>query len=546
MNRHPSTLLLQLEHLSLSIGGQPLIHDLTLSIAAGEVLALVGESGSGKSLTAMSILGLLPPDAQATGRILLDGEDLLRKSEPALNAIRGRAIGMVFQEPMTALNPLMTIVDQVAEVLRVHRSSPARSALAQAQALLERVGLPAAEFGLDRYPHQLSGGQRQRVAIAIAIALQPRLLIADEPTTALDVTTQAQILALLQRLAREEGCALLLVTHDLAVVAELADRVAVLRRGRLVEQGLAEQVLARPAQDYTASLLDNSLLRPLPRGQAIQAGTPLLEVRQLVREYRRGGSLFKRATAVRAVDQVSLTVQPGETVGLVGESGCGKSTLLRTVLGLDRAQSGQILLQGQAFDGRQAALRRVVQIVFQDPYGSFDPRWQVWQLVAEPLHLLADKPSPADARRRVERLLEKVGLSAADAERYPHQFSGGQRQRIAIARALITEPALVVLDEAVSALDVSVRAQILALLAALSRELGVSYLFVSHDLSVVRAITDRVYVMAKGRIVESGPTQALFEQPRQAYTASLIAATPDLARALARRRHQAQAVAAAV
>jgi len=535
MSSHSAQALLHIEQLGLCIHGQALIHELSLSIAPGEILGLVGESGSGKSLTALSILGLLPRGAHTSGRILLDGVDLLRQSDAALNAIRGRDIGMVFQEPMTALNPLMSIGQQISEVLQLHRPRSARATRAHAQELLERVGLPAAEFGLERYPHQLSGGQRQRVAIAMAIALHPKLLIADEPTTALDVTTQAQILALLQRLAREEGCALLLVTHDLAVVAELADRVAVLRRGHLVEQGATQRVLTRPEHDDTARLLEHSLIQRLPHGRAVQHGTPLLEVRQLVREYRRGGGLFKRASVLRAVDQVSLTVQPGETVGLVGESGCGKSTLLRAVLGLDRIQGGEILLQGQAFDGRSTTQRRIVQIVFQDPYGSFDPRWKVWQLVAEPLHLLAEPPSPAQARERVATLLEKVGLKAADADRYPHQFSGGQRQRIAIARALITEPALVVLDEAVSALDVSIRAQILALLAALSRELGVAYLFVSHDMSVVRAITDRVYVMAKGRIVESGATQALFEAPQEAYTASLIAATPDLERALGAR-----------
>ncbi len=557
MKHSPQRPLLQIEQLQVSISGQPLIHELTLSLAPGEILGLVGESGSGKSLTALSILGLLPRGAQATGRILLDGRDLLAQNEAALNAMRGRDIGMVFQEPMTALNPLINIGDQVAEVLRVHRATSWRAARLRAQELLERVGLPAAAFGLDRYPHQLSGGQRQRVAIAMAIALQPKLLIADEPTTALDVTTQAQILALLQRLVREEGCALLLVTHDLAVVAERADQVAVLRDGRLVEQGQAELVLARPEQPYTASLLSHSRvqrLRGLLEAEPGQEGTPLLEVRELVREYRHGGGLFKPASVFRAVDQVSLTVQPGETVGLVGESGCGKSTLLRCILGLDRPQAGQILLQGQVFNARQTrptgateqmALRRIVQIVFQDPYGSFDPRWRVWQLVAEPLHLLASRPAPDEARRRAVLLLEKVGLTAADADRYPHQFSGGQRQRIAIARALIAEPALVVLDEAVSALDMSIRAQILALLAALSRELGVSYLFVSHDMSVVRAITDRVYVMAKGRIVESGTTQSLFDQPQHDYTASLVAATPDLERALATRARQAQAAVSA-
>jgi len=533
------TALLSIEQLQVCIAGRPLIHGLDLQLRAGQILGLVGESGSGKSLTALSILGLLPRGAQRAGRILLDGEDLLTKSERALNAIRGRDIGMVFQEPMTALNPLIPIGEQVAEVLRLHGGLARRAALARAAELLERVGLPAARFGLERYPHQLSGGQRQRVAIAIAIALKPRLLIADEPTTALDVSTQAQILELLRRLVREEGCALLLVTHDLAVVAELADRVAVLREGGVVEEGAAQSVLSHPREAYTQGLLQHSRLpRQAPRYGDRSDGAdaaPLLEVRELVREYRLGGGLFAKPTGLRAVDGVSLTVRPGETVGLVGESGCGKSTLLRAILGLDAPQGGEIRLQGQVYTGREPALRRRVQIVFQDPYGSFDPRWRVWQLVAEPLHLLGRMPDPAECRRRVGALLEQVGLRAADAERFAHEFSGGQRQRIAIARALITEPALIVLDEAVSALDVSIRAQILALLARLARERGIAYLFVSHDLAVVRAITERVYVMAQGRIVESGATQEVFEAPQHPYTARLLAATPDLERALAAR-----------
>jgi peptide/nickel transport system ATP-binding protein len=378
----------------------------------------------------------------------------------------------------------------------------------------------------------------------MAIALKPRLLVADEPTTALDVGTQAQILALLQRLVREDGSALLLVTHDLAVVAELADRVAVLRQGRLVEQGEAVQVLSQPRESYTAGLLaDSRLRRDLPASaSATRPATdapPLLAVQALVREYRLGGGLWTKPTRLRAVDGVSLTVQAGETVGLVGESGCGKSTLLRSVLGLEPLQGGEIRLRGQPCTGPQAALRRSVQIVFQDPYGSFDPRWRVGQLVAEPLHLLARRCDAAERRRRVGTLLEQVGLQAGDADRFPHEFSGGQRQRIAIARALITEPALVVLDEAVSALDVTVRGQILALLARLARQRGLAYLFVSHDLAVVRAFTERVYVMAQGRIVESGATEAVFSRPQHACTARLLAATPDLDRALAQRRQAA-------
>lgn len=544
MNKTSSTqpAVLALQQLRVSMGARTLVHGLDLQIAAGEILGLVGESGSGKSLTALSILGLLPAGARREGRILLQGLDLTQQTEPALNRIRGRDIGMVFQEPMTALNPLMPVADQVAEGLRLHHGLGRQAALEQAAQWLERVGVPAAGAGLKRYPHQLSGGQRQRVAIAMALILKPRLLIADEPTTALDVSTQAQVLQLLRSLVREEGCALLLVTHDLGVVAELADRVAVMRQGRLVEEGATLSLLSHPRQAYTQTLVQHSRL---PRGTAPRApleAPPLLELRSLVREYRLGGQLFSPAQRLRAVDEVSLQLQAGEIVGLVGESGCGKSSLLRCILGLDAPQAGEVRLLGQRFTGRETALRRVVQIVFQDPYGSFDPRWRVWQLVAEPLHLLGSRPDPQTCRERVGALLEQVGLSAADAERYPHEFSGGQRQRIAMARALILEPALIVLDEAVSALDVSVRAQILALLAQLSRDRGIACLFVSHDLGVVRSITERVYVMERGRIVESGATQAVFERPRHACTARLLAATPDLDRALAARRARRDAV----
>lgn len=536
--RYPSTAapLLHLDRLRVTLGAQTLIHDLSWQLERGEILGLVGASGSGKSMTALAILGLLPRGAHSEGRILLNGVNLLDLSDSALDGRRGRDIGMVFQEPMTALNPLQTIGDQVAEVVRLHQRVSRQVAQARARDMLDRVGLPASRFGLDRYPHELSGGQRQRVAIAMAMVLKPRLLIADEPTTALDVTTQAQILSLLKQLVREEGCSLILVTHDLAVVAQMADQVTVLQDGRLVEQGDAVTVLSTPREPYTAHLLAQSQLSvAAARPPAQGTGAPLLEVDQVVRTYRQGGHWFSAATVVRAVDEVSLTVRAGERVGLVGESGCGKSTLLRTILGLDRPQAGEIRLHGRRFTGNERPLRRVVQIVFQDPYGSFDPRWRVEQLVAEPLHLLADPPDAATRRRRVAQLLEQVGLKASDVDRYPHEFSGGQRQRIAIARALVTEPDLLVLDEAVSALDVAIRTQVLALLARLSQELGVAYLFISHDLAVVRAVTDRVYVMADGRIVESGETATVFRQPAHPYTAQLLAATPDLTQALRER-----------
>ncbi len=536
-----SSPLLQIDNLSVRLGARTLLHDLSLSLGPGRILGLVGESGSGKSMTALSVPGLLPEGALRTGRVLLDGRDLAALDERALTAVRGRDVGMIFQEPMTALNPLLGIGEQVAEAVRLHRRVSRRDALGVARAALDRVGLPAARFGLDRHPHELSGGQRQRVAIAMAIALRPRLLIADEPTTALDVTTQAQILDLLRELVREEGCGLLLVTHDLAVVAELADEVAVLQSGRLVEQGAVAAVLGAPQAACTQALVRDSSIRVRPPRPQDAVATPLLEARGIVREYRQGGAWFGRAQRLRAVDEASLSVHVGENVGLVGESGCGKSTLLRALLGLEAPQAGEVWVRGERFAGtarQQQRLRRQIQIVFQDPYGSFDPRWRVEQLVSEPFHLLERPPTPTERRARVEAMLARVGLAPADADRHAHEFSGGQRQRIAIARALITEPAIVVLDEALSALDVTIRGQILALLAQLSDDLGVCYLFVSHDMSVVRAITDRVYVMAQGRLVESGPTAEVFAAPRHAVTRALIDATPDLARALAQRAQE--------
>ncbi len=538
--------LLQVDGLSLTIGRTPILEDISLSVASGKVLGLVGESGSGKSMTALSIMRLLPRGAELSGRVRLDGEDLTALTENAMCERRGGSVGMVFQEPMTALNPLKTIGEQVAETVRLHLRVDRAEALQVARETLNRVGLPADRFPLTRYPHELSGGQRQRVVIAIAVALKPRLLIADEPTTALDVTTQARILNLLRDLVDEDGVGLIMITHDLAVVADMADHIAIMKDGAVVEENETLTLFAQMRHPYSRALLSASDHRPV-RSEKTKTktktggrGSPVLSANGLVRDYRLPRqSLFQQAPRFRAVDDVTLTIDRGENVGLVGESGCGKSTLARMVLALDRPDAGSVLIDGDDFltarGGEQARIRRHVQVVFQDPYGSFNPRHRVARLVAEPFHLDATVPTPTEKRERVADMLGQVGLAASDMDKYPHEFSGGQRQRIAIARALITHPSLIVLDEAVSALDVSIRAQILDLLADLSDRLGVSYLFISHDLGVVRAITDRVLIMKSGRIVEDGPTERVFGAPEHPYTQSLIAAAPNLKRALAAR-----------
>jgi len=526
--------VLDIRDLSLSIGSTPILKNVSLSVAPGEILGLVGESGSGKSMTSLAVLGLTPPRATLTGEIRLNGQLLSNAPDAVMQQVRGRDVGIIFQEPMTALNPVMTIGDQVAETVRLHRKTSRKEALSVARAVLDRVGLPAERFPLTRYPHELSGGQRQRVAIAIAIALTPKLLIADEATTALDVTTQAQVLDLLKRLVREDGMGLILITHDLAVVAETADRVAVMKDGELVEEAPVSRIRTGMAHAYSRRLLANATHAPARRSRPQADSAPVLQVEGLVREYGGAPALFGKSKTFRAVDQVSLSIQPGESVGLVGESGCGKSTLLRAILALETPQGGRVRVKGRDITAARGAalksIRRDIQVVFQDPYGSFDPRWKVSDLVAENFHLLDARPSPVEARRRVDEMLERVGLNSAAADRYPHEFSGGQRQRIAIARALITEPSVICLDEAVSALDVSVRAQVLDLLADLSDRLGLSYLFVTHDLSVVRTVTDRLLVMQAGRIVEQGETAAVFAAPSHPYTQKLLAATPDLVR----------------
>jgi peptide/nickel transport system ATP-binding protein len=540
--------LLAVEDLSVSIGDAQIIRKLSFRMDAGEIVGLAGASGSGKSMTALAIMRLLPPRARLSGAVYLNGAAITAKSETELQGVRGRDIGMVFQEPMTALNPLMQIGDQVAETILLHGAAGRRRANTLAREALDAVGLEGEAGAHHRYPHELSGGQRQRVAIAIAVVLRPALLIADEPTTALDVIAQAHILALLRKLVAERRMGLILVSHDLAVIARVAHRLMVMNDGKIVEEHTLDgegptqirRSLRHLRHPYTRALLAAAEL-PVKRAAAAADATaagedtapPVLEVRGLVREYRRSRrSLWHARTAFRAVDDVSLNLRAGENVGLVGESGSGKSSLLRAILALDRPQGGEVRLLGELFSTATGTnlrrLRRSIQVVFQDPYGSFDPQWSVERLISEPYHLMDAPPDAAERRRRVAAVLEQVGLAAADGLRYPHEFSGGQRQRIAIARALIIEPAVIAFDEAVSALDVLVRAQILELLGELSRRLKLAYLFVSHDLNVVRAIADRVYVMQEGRIVEHGPTAELFSSPRHEYTRALIAATPTI------------------
>ena len=528
-----SEALLQVESLGVSIGGARVFESVSLALARGEILGLVGASGSGKSLTALAIMRLLPPGARVTGSVYLEDRLLGAMSEEQMRGIRGGRIGMVFQEPMTALNPLIRIGDQVAETVRLHRPIGAAEARSLAREALDRVGLRGAQGALDRLPYELSGGQRQRVAIAMALVLSPPLLIADEPTTALDVGTQAEVLKLLRESARARGSGMILVSHDLAVISQVTDRIAVMHRGEIVEQLATEDLLTREHHPYTQALLSAARLEPKRAPRRLDGAVRVLEARAIVREYpRRRRSFMHRPSPLRAVDGVSVDVHAGETVGVVGESGSGKSSLLRTLLALERPQAGEVRLLGEDFvAARGAALRRLrrsIQVVMQDPVGSFDPRWRVERLISESYYTLDDPPDGASLRANVAVALEQVGLSAADGARYPHEFSGGERQRIAIARALILRPAVIAFDEAVSGLDVLVRAQILALLAELAERLQLAYLFVSHDLHVVRAIADRVYVMQHGRIVEQGPTESVFRAPQHAYTRALLAATPQI------------------
>ena len=540
------------------------VRQLSFDVARGETLAIVGESGSGKSVTALAMMRLVEHGGGhiTSGRMLFrrrsgDILDLTQAREPVMRSIRGADIAMIFQEPMTSLNPAFTAGDQIAESIRVHQGKSAASARAEALRMLERVRIPGARNVLDRYPHQLSGGMRQRVMIAMALSCKPSLLIADEPTTALDVTIQAQILQLIRALQDEMQMGVIFITHDMGVVAEVADRVLVMYRGDKVEEGASEAIFAAPRHVYTRALLaavprlgamqgsdlpckfdllrvddgDQAKAEPFqPQDTVQRAATPILRVQDLVTRFDVRSGLFGGVRRrVHAVEHISFDLRAGETLALVGESGCGKSTTGRSLLRLVESQSGVIEFGGQNIRDLPTStlqgLRRNIQFIFQDPFASLDPRLTVGFSIMEPLlvHKIAHGRA---AQERVDWLLEKVGLPPEHAQRYPHEFSGGQRQRIAIARALALNPKVVVADESVSALDVSIQAQIINLMLDLQRELGIAFLFISHDMAVVERVSHRVAVMYLGQIVEIGPRRAIFEDPQHAYTRRLMAAVP--------------------
>ncbi|WP_433258926.1 dipeptide ABC transporter ATP-binding protein [Streptosporangium sp. CA-135522] len=528
----PEDVVLAVHELNVSFAGQAVVRGVNWELRRGEVLGVVGESGSGKSVTVLAAMGLLPATATVEGSVRLGGVEVVGADTGTLVRLRGAKVAMIFQDPLSAFTPVYRIGDQIAEAVLAHRDVSRKEAFARAVELLRLVGIPEAERRAQAYPHEFSGGMRQRAMIAMAVANDPEVILADEPTTALDVTVQAQVLDLLRTARRETGAAMVLVSHDLGVIAGLADRVAVMHAGRVVEQGTAEEVFGRPREPYTRSLLAAvPRLDVAPEPRVVADEPAVLEVGGLGKTFPLyQGKVFKRRVGtVYAVDGVDLTIRPGETLGLVGESGSGKSTTLFEIMGLRRPETGTIRLFGRE---PSAGARRDVQIVFQDPMSSLDPRMTVGEIVAEPLRTLG---LPRDG---IGELLEQVGLKAEHASRFPHEFSGGQRQRIGIARALSVRPGLVVLDEPVSALDVTVQAGILDLLVRLRDELGLAYLFVSHDLAVVRQIADRVSVMYLGRTVETGDTDTVLNRPFHPYTRALIDAVPvpDPARERARKR----------
>ncbi|MDH3660361.1 MAG: ABC transporter ATP-binding protein [Alphaproteobacteria bacterium] len=537
-----SDCILRVENLSISFGRgrskNQAVQKLTYRLAAGETLAIVGESGSGKSVSSMALLGLLPAGQALveSGEAWFEGRDLLAMSEAEITHLRGDRIAMIFQEPMTSLNPVLTIGRQLTEGLVVHKGMSQREAEARAIEMIELVRLSDAASRLRQYPHELSGGMRQRIMIAMAMASDPAILIADEPTTALDVTVQAQILDLMRDLKRDFDTSIILITHDMGVVAEMADRVVVMHRGRKVEDGPVERIFVAPAEDYTKSLL--AAVPRLGRAAGPPAvtsdiepaddGSVLVRARDLSKRFRSGG-WFSRDEGVLAMDEIGFDLAPGETLALVGESGSGKSTTGRAILRLIEVDEGEILIGNR--DVRklgQASLRgarRTMQMIFQDPFASLNPRMSAGRLVMEPM-VIHGVASGSELEDRTVELLRRVGLEADHMRRFPHEFSGGQRQRICIARALGPGPKLIVADEPTSALDVSVQAQVLDLLLELQQSLGLAFLFISHDMAVVEEVSHRVAVMHQGRIVEMGPRQAVLNNPRHSYTRTLLAAVP--------------------
>jgi microcin C transport system ATP-binding protein len=521
-------MLLEVKDLAVSFGATKAVEGVSFSIAKGQTLALVGESGSGKSVSALSVLKLLayPSAHHPSGSVRFKGQELLDAPDAALRRVRGNDISMIFQEPMTSLNPLHSVERQIGEILEVHRGMTGEGARQIVIELLGKVGIRDPESRLEAYPHQLSGGQRQRVMIAMALANEPDLLIADEPTTALDVTVQAQILKLLKDLQRETGMALLLITHDLGIVRAMADRVAVMQHGRIVEQAASEALFTKPQHAYTRMLLaaEPKGVAPKPDPKAADViATDNLKVWFPIKR----GFFRKTVGHIKAVDGVSVRVKAGQTLGIVGESGSGKTTLGLALLRLIASQ-GPIVYLGRDISGFDAGdmrpLRREMQVVFQDPFGSLSPRLSIRQIVEEGLIATGTKLAADERDGLVAQALVEVGLDPAAMERYPHEFSGGQRQRIAIARAMVLKPKFVMLDEPTSALDMSVQAQIVDLLRDLQARHGLSYLFISHDLRVVRALSNEVVVMRDGVIVEQGPSEQIFTKPKQAYTKALLAA----------------------
>jgi peptide/nickel transport system ATP-binding protein len=534
--------LLQIQNLSINFNSDGIttaVKNISFNIEAGKITAIVGESGSGKSVTSLSIMKLLPKQATIKGKIFFSQQnketvDLLELSSKEINKIRGKDIAMIFQEPMTSLNPVLTVGSQVTEAIQLHKKVSKAAAKQQAIVLFEKVKLPEPSKIFERYPHQLSGGQKQRIMIAMAMSCNPSLLIADEPTTALDVTVQKTILELIKELQQQTKMSVILITHDLGLAADIADEVLVMYKGEIVEQGTTKNVLQNPKHDYTKRLLNSRLInrqQTKEDGQLSSNPVLVLKVENLKVYFSQKKKLFGKANEpFKAVDDVSFEIYKGETIGLVGESGCGKTTLGRTILQLIKPTSGNIILNGINLASLSKKsirpLRKNLQIVFQDPYGSLNPRLTIGSAIAEPMKVHNILTSNNRRKEKVIELLEKVNLDADNYNKYPHQFSGGQRQRICIARALALNPSFLIFDESVSALDVTIQAQVLNLLSDLKKEFGFTSIFISHDLSVVHYISDRIMVMSKGEIVEEGSADEIYFSPKNEYTKKLINSMP--------------------